>query len=71
IPGNDDAIRSIKFITSCIANAVIEGRNIKEGIGMSQESGVRSQEEEEISQFELPKEALEPSEENYDESEAD
>ncbi|MEW6681237.1 MAG: 30S ribosomal protein S2, partial [bacterium] len=41
IPGNDDAIRSIKFITSCIANAVIEGRNIKEGIGMSQESGVR------------------------------
>lgn len=27
IPGNDDAIRSIRFITSCIAQAVIEGRN--------------------------------------------
>lgn len=26
IPGNDDAIRSIRFITSCIARAVIEGR---------------------------------------------
>ncbi|MEW6006590.1 MAG: 30S ribosomal protein S2 [bacterium] len=30
IPGNDDAIRSIRFITSCIANAVIEGRGKKE-----------------------------------------
>jgi len=28
IPGNDDAIRSIRLITSCIANAVIEGRNV-------------------------------------------
>lgn len=29
IPGNDDAIRSIRLITSCIANAVIEGKNSK------------------------------------------
>lgn len=37
IPGNDDAIRSIRFITACIANAVIEGRNAKEGIQKSEE----------------------------------
>lgn len=29
IPGNDDAIRSIKLITSLIANACIEGANIR------------------------------------------
>jgi small subunit ribosomal protein S2 len=29
IPGNDDAIRSIKLLTSKIASAVIEGRDIK------------------------------------------
>ncbi|UCF86702.1 MAG: 30S ribosomal protein S2, partial [Nitrospiraceae bacterium] len=28
IPGNDDAIRAIKLITSKMANAVIEGREI-------------------------------------------
>ncbi len=28
VPGNDDAIRSIKLITSLIANAVIEGREL-------------------------------------------
>ncbi len=30
IPGNDDAIKSIKLLTSKIADAVIEGRNRKE-----------------------------------------
>jgi small subunit ribosomal protein S2 len=28
VPGNDDAIRSIKLITSLIANAVVEGREL-------------------------------------------
>ncbi|MEW6679428.1 MAG: 30S ribosomal protein S2 [bacterium] len=46
IPGNDDAIRSIRFITSWIANAVIEGRNIKEGL--PQEEKVEDIEEKEI-----------------------
>ena len=26
IPGNDDAIRAVKLIADCMANAVIEGR---------------------------------------------
>ena len=30
IPGNDDAIRSVKLITSKLADAVIEGRQLKE-----------------------------------------
>jgi len=30
IPGNDDAIRSIKLITSKIADAIIEGRDLRE-----------------------------------------
>ncbi|MEW6481654.1 MAG: 30S ribosomal protein S2, partial [bacterium] len=51
IPGNDDAIRSIRFITSCIANAVIEGRNIKEGL--PQEEKVEEIEEKEIKREEV------------------
>ena len=31
IPGNDDAIRSVKLIADCIANAVIEGRQGEDG----------------------------------------
>ena len=26
IPGNDDAIRAVKLIAGCMANAIIEGR---------------------------------------------
>ncbi|MFN4183024.1 MAG: 30S ribosomal protein S2, partial [bacterium] len=32
IPGNDDAIRSIKLITSKIADAVLQGKRMREGI---------------------------------------
>ncbi|MHA2610983.1 MAG: 30S ribosomal protein S2 [bacterium JZ-2024 1] len=32
IPGNDDAIRSIKLITSKIAEAVLQGKRMREGI---------------------------------------
>ena len=39
IPGNDDAIRAIKLITSVMANAVIEG---KEGLE-AQENGEEAQ----------------------------
>lgn len=37
IPGNDDAVRAVKLITSIIANAVIEG---KEGVSFSAEPQV-------------------------------
>ena len=30
IPGNDDAIRSIKLITSKLADAVLEGKQLRE-----------------------------------------
>jgi len=32
IPGNDDAIRAVKLIADCMANAVIEGRQGVDGI---------------------------------------
>ena len=32
IPGNDDAIRSIRLVTSRIADAIIDGRNQKESL---------------------------------------
>jgi small subunit ribosomal protein S2 len=30
IPGNDDAIRAIKLITSCLADAVVEGQHLRQ-----------------------------------------
>jgi len=44
IPGNDDAIRSIKLITSVIANAYLEGR---EGVPLREEEEKEKKEEEE------------------------
>jgi len=46
IPGNDDAIRAVKLITDCMANAIIEGR---EGVSaveeeMTQETPVTAEE---------------------------
>ena len=63
IPGNDDAIRSIKLITSKIADAVIEGHTIRETAGKEalkgkieevkpEDAGVKAVEEE------LAKEAI-------------
>lgn len=42
IPGNDDAIRSIKFFTQLIANAMIEGR---EGVDQLQQDANKSEED--------------------------
>lgn len=42
IPGNDDAIRSVKLIASAIADAVIEA---KEGVSMKKEEGEEQAEE--------------------------
>lgn len=36
IPGNDDAIRSIKLITGKIADAILEGKAIRESSGVQQ-----------------------------------
>ncbi len=63
IPGNDDAIRSVKLITSVIANAVLEGRQgeqmedteeVKEAVEEAAEEVVEAPEmatEEEIKEF--------------------
>jgi len=54
IPGNDDAIRSIKLITSCAADAIIEGRGegseeITEGAGeVESEEAVSEEESKEV-----------------------
>lgn len=45
IPGNDDAIRSIKFFTQLIGNAMIEGR---EGVDMTRVDDNDGEEEEKI-----------------------
>ncbi len=45
IPGNDDAIRSVKLITNIIANAVIEGKNLREKEEISFEETVKEPEE--------------------------
>src|SRR6185437_12891672 len=42
IPANDDAIRSVRLITSRIADAVIEGRTVQES-AMASEPGLEDQ----------------------------
>lgn len=34
IPGNDDAIRAVKLLSACIANAVIEGQEGREAVSL-------------------------------------
>ncbi|MCX7739183.1 MAG: 30S ribosomal protein S2 [Hydrogenothermaceae bacterium] len=38
IPGNDDAIKAIQLVTSKIADAVLEGKKIRESVGLTVES---------------------------------
>ena len=56
IPGNDDAMRSIKLITSRLADAVLEGKQLRENKAVSakktekisaQDAGVEVEKEEE------------------------
>lgn len=47
IPGNDDAVRSIKVFTSKIADAVLEGLRLREG-GFTLESAASPHAEEEV-----------------------
>ncbi|MGC9124557.1 MAG: 30S ribosomal protein S2 [Caldisericaceae bacterium] len=53
IPGNDDAIRSIRMFTSLIANAVIEGREGKTGEEAATNDEVSSEEAESLLKEEL------------------
>ncbi|HBG48746.1 MAG TPA: 30S ribosomal protein S2 [Cyanobacteria bacterium UBA9971] len=45
IPGNDDAIRAIKLIAGKIADAVLEGKALRESAGVTQEETVEKVEE--------------------------
>jgi rpsB_bact: ribosomal protein S2 len=44
IPGNDDAIRAVKLIADCMANAVIEGRQGESMVTDVQEEQVAEEE---------------------------
>lgn len=55
IPGNDDAIRSVKLITSVMANAVIEG---KQGVQMEDEQEETQEEVKEESAEEVSEEEI-------------
>ena len=45
IPGNDDAIRSIKLIASAIADAVIEAKEGEEGLALRRQMEAQMQAE--------------------------
>ena len=45
IPGNDDAIRAIKLIAGKIADAILEGKALRESAGVTQEEAVEKVEE--------------------------
>lgn len=45
IPGNDDALRSIRLITSKIADAVLEGKEIFSKVGSSEKTEIQTTEE--------------------------
>ena len=42
IPGNDDAIRAVKLISSAMADAIIEGREGKMGAAASEEDYIEN-----------------------------
>ena len=54
IPANDDAIRAVKLISGCMADAVIEGRQ-----GESFDEGEESAEAAEAAEAEIPAEIAE------------
>ncbi|MBR3697422.1 MAG: 30S ribosomal protein S2 [Clostridia bacterium] len=56
IPGNDDAIRAVKLITDCMANAVIEGRQGEDAEGIVEEEQKIEEENTDIEQVALEEE---------------
>jgi small subunit ribosomal protein S2 len=55
IPGNDDAMRAIKLIISAIADAVIDGKNMRKG-GADDEDGKLSYDEIDLTAYDQEKE---------------
>lgn len=76
IPGNDDAIRAVKLITSVIADAVLEGKQISEAPDVEEQNAEVDEEKPEFDEAIAPEKpvekeetvvtatALEPAEEN-------
>lgn len=60
IPGNDDAIRAVKLLTSTMADAVLEG---KQGVQMAEEQQAEAADAAEVTEEELEKVEEEPAEE--------
>ena len=67
IPGNDDAIRAVRLIADCMANAVIEGRQGEDGVTSSVEEEMTENSEEPTSIEEVVENAEETVEETAEE----
>lgn len=67
IPGNDDAIRSIKLIASAIADAVIEAREGEEGLALRRQMEAKMNAESEAAKAEAAEKAAEKAEEEAEE----
>lgn len=67
IPGNDDAIRSVKLITSVIADAVIEGRQGEQVEESNDEPEVEAQQDSEANEEAVESENSEEAEEETQE----
>jgi small subunit ribosomal protein S2 len=70
IPGNDDAIRSIKLVSSIIADAVIEGRQGRDFLIAEKEMAVKEEEAPEVEKAALESEKTEDSEDTGTETAA-
>ncbi|NPA12400.1 MAG: 30S ribosomal protein S2 [Aquificae bacterium] len=75
IPGNDDAIKAINLITTKIADAVLEGKALRESAGGSVEADsveaqlLQKAKEEGVEEITIEKQAEENKEENKEEKE--
>lgn len=67
IPGNDDAIRSIKLIASAMADAVIEAREGEEGLALRRQMEAKMNAEYEAAKAEAAEKAAEKAEEEAEE----
>lgn len=68
IPGNDDAIRSIKLIASAMADAVIEAREGEEGLALRRQMEAQMNAESEAAKAQVEEEAEEEAEKVVEEA---
>ena len=68
IPGNDDAIRSIKLIASAMADAVIEAREGEEGLALRRQMEAQMNAESEAAKAQAEEEAEEEAEKVVEEA---